>query len=147
MTGIVAVVPQRAAFPFRRGRQQNAGSLQIVNEEVAPPAEKAQWPQGFDDQLPKVGRIAPALLAMVKSLDDLHRLIDFGPNPFFEQQFGTDPQMLKITFDISRFLFQQGTVIASQFRFHGVQAAFKQANVLADKIAAQRQGQGQYQRQ
>ena len=84
---------------------------------------------------------------LVEGLDDLHRLIDFGSNPLFKQQFRAVQQMIQIALDVGGFAFQQFAVITQESLLHRLQVALKQADVLPDKIASQGQRQRENQRQ
>ena len=68
--------------------------------------------------MPDVCCVAPPLFALVEGIDDLHCLIDFGPNPLFEQQFRTVQQMIQIALDVGGFALQQFAVIAEEFLLH-----------------------------
>ena len=147
VAGIVTVVPQRTALALRGCRQQNAGTLQIVDEEVAATVEKAQRPQGLDDQMLQRSRIAPPLFLLVERGRDLIGLIHLGANLVLEQGFGTVAQVFKVALDAFHLPRQLRAMPAHELRFHRLYMAFEQAHVVQNEIGAQHQRQGQHQDQ
>ena len=67
-TGVVALARAELALELGIGRQQPDMALHVVDEDIAPPAEESDRPQGFQDQAPDLGRGATAGLAFIDAL-------------------------------------------------------------------------------
>ncbi|MOA01158.1 hypothetical protein D3C78_1205490 [compost metagenome] len=128
-------------------RQQHAVAGQVVDEEVAAAAEEAQRAQGFDDQPADLAFGAAALFLLVERCGDLHGVVDLLADVALEHRLAALAQQIELVVQGGQRCREHGLLLAAPRGLEGGAVLAEAAGLLQGEVAAQGQGQHEYQPQ